>query len=167
MKFIGNTFIITLAAAASLALGAVGDAGAVVESQTELAPSVQIQEARFGLLNTDADGKLSFVPATVVPLKEGQSYAWFVRMKTDKKQVKWREEFTLPAPPQSWGEPEAEGKRTFSADSRTSVTERVVEPVNGQIYNSWAVVKGDPAGKYSIRVFVEGRLAGVFNFEVR
>jgi hypothetical protein len=47
------------------------------------------------------------------------------------------------------------------------VTEREVAPDQGLIFNTWSVAAGDPAGKYVIRVFVEGALAKTFEFEVR
>ncbi|SFN66513.1 hypothetical protein SAMN05660284_02008 [Formivibrio citricus] len=88
-------------------------------------------------------------------------------LRTDKPKIKWREEFTLPAKPDTWGNPEPLGTRSVSTDGRVSITEREVSPERGIIFNSWAVAPGDPKGRYVIRVFIEGVLASVFEFDVQ
>jgi hypothetical protein len=41
-----------------------------------------------------------------------------------------------------------------------------VDASRGVIGHAWSVAPGDPAGRYVIRVFVEGRLAATFRFDV-
>jgi len=136
------------------------------------APQVEVLGSVFGIFNLRSDGTAVFEPAKVVPLVKGQGYGWMLKLRTDARQVRWREEFVLPAAPAVWNgaasvTADAGVKHTVSADSRVSVMERVVAPEDGLVMNSWAVEKGDPAGTYRIRVFVEGRLAASFEFEVR
>lgn len=136
------------------------------EPSTSLDAQVVHVGGRFGVFNA-IDGRSKFVPARVVPLVEGQAYGWVIELRTDKKKVRWREEFTLPQAPETWGTPELLGTRRLSQDSKVLTTERLVEPVDGAIFNMWSVAKGDPAGKHLMRVFVEGRLVNTFEFEVR
>ena len=127
----------------------------------------QVLRAEFGLFNLSQSGKPPFVPAKVVPLKPNQSYGWLIQLRTDKPKIRWKEEFTLPAKPNTWGDPEPIGARTVSSDGRVSVTEREVAPDRGTIFNVWTVAPGDPKGRYRIRVYVEGSLAQEFEFDVQ
>lgn len=127
----------------------------------------EVIRAGFGLFNPPNSGKPIFVPAKVVPLIPNQGYGWVILLRTDKHKIKWREEFTLPAKPNTWGAPESVGSRSVSTDGRVSTTEREVSPDQGMIFNTWAVAPGDPKGRYVIRVFIEGSLAAVFEFDVQ
>ncbi|WP_146076095.1 hypothetical protein [Caldimonas caldifontis] len=127
----------------------------------------EVVRAEFGIFNQPNSGKPAFVPATVVPLTPNQGYGWIMLLRTTKPKIRWREEFTLPAKPNTWGDPEPLGTRSVSTDGRTSVTEREVSPDRGLIFNTWAVAPGDPKGRYVIRVFVEGSLVKVFEFDVQ
>ena len=127
----------------------------------------EVVRADFGLFNPPESGRPLFVPAKVVPLTPNQGYGWIMLLRTDKPKIKWREEFALPVKPDTWGDPEPLGSRSVSTDGRVSITEREVSPDRGIILNSWAVAPGDPKGRYVIRVFVEGSLARVFEFDVQ
>jgi hypothetical protein len=129
--------------------------------------SYEVVRADFGLFNSPESGKPLFVPTKVVPLTPNQGYGWIMLLRTDKPKIEWREEFTLPVKPDTWGDPEPLGSRSVSTDGRISITERVVSPERGLIFNSWAVAPGDPKGRYVIRVFIEGSLAKVFEFDVQ
>lgn len=143
------------------AIAALSDKAAQTFTATE------VVGGEFGLFNLSEPSKPAFVPAKVVPLAPNQAYGWIIRLRTDKAKIKWREEFTLPVKPATWGDPEPLGTRTVSNDGRTSITEREVSPTRGTIFNSWTVAPGDPKGRYVIRVFVEGTLAKTFEFELR
>jgi hypothetical protein len=84
-------------------------------------PEIEIVSAEFGLFNSPLSGKPPFVPSTVVPFQEGQAYGWIIQIKTTEPNVKWREEFTLPATPQTWAV--RPGNHTVSPDRKTSVIE--------------------------------------------
>jgi hypothetical protein len=140
---------------------------ALPDKVTQTSAATEVIGGNFGLFNLSDPSKPAFVPATVVPLAPNQAYGWIIRLRTDKSKIKWREEFTLPVKPATWGDAEPLGTRSVSNDGRTSVTEREVSPERGVIFNSWAVAPGDPKGRYVIRVFVEGSLAKTFEFKVR
>ena len=50
---------------------------------------------------------------------------------------------------------------------RTSITKRFVTPVDGWVENAWCVVKGDPEGDYSIKVYLNNQFIKKFDFEIR
>ena len=149
---------------AGLVVGGVASAN---ETKGREASSVEVVRAAFGLFNPAGGGQPQFVPAKVVPLVVNQAYGWVMVIKTSAQTVRWREEFTLPAEPATWGGAEPIGTRSMSDDRRTTVTEREVTPQNGIIFNSWAVAPGDPAGTYRMRISIDGHLVRTFEFEVK
>ncbi len=127
-------------------------------------PAVQIEQAALGLFNRTADGRIDFKPTKTVPLTPNQEFGWIIGVTTTKPTVKWREEFTVPAPPETWGP--VEGKHEISADRRVSVLEREVMPQRGFLFHSWVVSPGDPKGRHVIKVTVEDAPPVVFEFDV-
>jgi hypothetical protein len=127
-------------------------------------PLVQIEQYAFGLFGQTPDGRIDFKPAKSVPLKPDQSFGWVIGLTTTKPTVKWREEFTVPYPPQTWGP--VEGKHQLSADRKVSVLEREVTPERGFVYNSWTIAPGDPKGRHTIKVTIEDAPPIVFEFDV-
>ncbi|HYP69091.1 MAG TPA: hypothetical protein VEP67_12690 [Thiobacillaceae bacterium] len=132
------------------------------------APDIEVLRADFGLFNPAPSGEWVLTPSAVVPLKQGQHYGWSIVLRTARPWVKWREEFTLPAPPSNWasGELPAEDQ-TISSDRTTSILELDAVPVNGVIENIWEVAPGDPKGHYTIRVTIDGGNQQVFEFDVQ
>lgn len=137
------------------------------ELRPAVSAKVAVVGARFGVFQVSSLGLAGFSPATTVPLKPGQAYGWVIDLKTNQTEVSWKEEFTLPAKPATWGIPEPLGSRSTSSDGRTTTTQRRVSLDRGTIFNAWSVAPGDPAGRYVIRVSVEGLPAQVFEFDVR
>jgi hypothetical protein len=127
-------------------------------------PAVQIEQAGFGVFNWTADGRVDFKPTKTVPLTPNQEFGWVIVVTTTKPTVKWREEFTLPAAPETWG-PVA-GKHELSADRKVSILEREVTPERGFIFNSWTIAPGDPKGRHVIKVTIEDAPPVVFEFDV-
>lgn len=130
-------------------------------------PEDRIISAEFGLFNPPDSGNEPFVPTSAVPLRENQGYGWVILLETRKPKIRWREEFTLPSAPSTWGNSGPDGSHVVCSDGRVSVLEREVEPEQGVISNSWTVAPGDPKGRYVIRVIIEGTLERVFEFDVQ
>jgi hypothetical protein len=149
-------FVLLGLIAASSSIGAV-----------DAARDYEVIRAEFGIIDFDNAGKSVFIPTAVVPFKPEQSYGWIMLLRTAKAKISFREEFTLPVKPDTWGDPEPLGTRTLSADRRTAITERTVTPDRGLIFKSWQVAPGDPKGHHVIRVYIEGRLEKVFEFDLR
>jgi len=131
----------------------------------QIADDLWVIYGYFGIFEMDSEGGF-FFPTDQVPFREGLEYGWLIFVDTERSSVRWREEFQLPAPPQSWGSVEEEGYRTISADGRTAVTDfrsEILEPVIG---NSWILVNGDPLGEHEMRIYVEGEYVTTFEFVV-
>ena len=129
--------------------------------------NVQIIKAKFGLFNSPNSGKPPFIETNTVPLKTGQGYGWLILLKTDKPTIKWREEFTLPSAPATWGEGKPQAINKVTEDKKTSIIEKTVTPVHGVIFNAWEVAPGDPKGHYVIRVIIESAEEQRFEFDVK
>ncbi len=113
--------------------------------------SVQVLAADFGLLG-DGD---ALTKTTLVPLVIGQTYGWRVKLKTNRTTIKWREEFTTPTAPASWGN--LAETQTISADQRVSVIEgESTLDASKTFSKGWAVHAGDPQGRHTIRLTIEG-----------
>jgi hypothetical protein len=127
-------------------------------------PGVQIEYHAFGVLDQTPDGRVDFRPTKTVPLRPNQGFGWIIGVTTTKPTVKWREELTLPAPPETWGP--VEGKHEISADRKVSILEREVTPERGFISNAWTIGPGDPKGRHVIKVTVEDAAPVVFEFDL-
>jgi hypothetical protein len=127
-------------------------------------PSVQIEQAAFGVFNQAADGRIDFKPTRTVPLTPNTEFGWVIGVTTPKPTFRWREEFTVPTPPETWGP--VEGKHEISADRKVSILEREVTPERGFIFNSWTIAPGDPKGRHVIKVTVEDAPPVVFEFDI-
>jgi hypothetical protein len=133
----------------------------------------QVGDSAFEFGIWDQQGR--FIETDEVPLRVGTVYGWRLRAAADMP-VAWREEFTLPEAPRSWGG----GGSRVSADGRTAVTEGREAAVSefpeapvagfgeagGWLDHQWSVIDGDPAGEATIRVTVEGG-ALVHEFHIR
>lgn len=146
-----------------LLLWSLGMGAALANANQDGAP-VRVLKAEFGLFSNT--GGPAFVPSKIVPLKEGQSFGWILLVDTAKTSVSQREEFTLPLQPATWGDPPPTGVRVISDDGRTAISVQQAAPDKGVLFNVWQIAPGDPAGHHTIRVFIEGVLAGDFEFEV-
>jgi hypothetical protein len=137
--------------------------GASLASTEKAAPPTQFKvvKAEFGVIVPGG-----FQPTTKVPFKDGQSFGWVIQLDTKRDVVKWREELRLPSAPQTWQADESSGKHTVSADRKTSILERETRVENGMIFNFWQVSPGDPKGRYTMRVMLEGMLVSSFEFDV-
>jgi len=134
-------------------------------SMIDLAIDLEIVRSEFGLFGKSESGRLVFQSSNTIPLKEGQGYGWFIELRTTKPSIKWREEFILPAAPETLGVAGSTARHSISVDRKTITTEREVTPQSGLISNVWTVAAGDPKGRHLIRVYVEGRLARSFEFQ--
>ena len=128
-------------------------------------PPVAIMGAEFGLLEKDADGRMRIAPATVLPLREGQLYGWRLVLRTDKERILLSEQLTLAAPA-DWNVGK-DPRYTVSPDRRSITVQRDKPVVNAIITGYWGINAGDPPGKASIRLLLEGSVEQRFEFEFR
>ncbi len=134
-----------------------------------LAPDLGIDAFVFGV---PADGSEEeegvppqLVERTRVPNVDGQGYGWQLFFRTGRDRMRVREVLTLPAPPVTWGDAEKSVDATLSADRRTLVVEQDI-PARHSVTRWWSVTSGDPSGRYEVRVYLDGVLAGEATFFV-
>ncbi|WP_442939378.1 hypothetical protein [Nostoc sp.] len=126
---------------------------------------IVVSNTEFGLKRVDSQGKVTIFQTTRVPLQEGNTYGWRIKLKDYRGEVKWREVLRLPKPPETWGTDNGEDF-SISADGTTSVTRRTQSAPEGVIENFWTIAPGDPVGKHRIEVYIDDRLIGTFEFEL-
>lgn len=135
--------------------------GLVRAEVVEVAPNLKVSNVTFGLFEQQSNGSLIFTPATEVPLRPGQYFGWRMDLATDRERVKWREELELPKAPDKWGD-----DTSVAGDRKVGITEREEDVFNGWVVHIWKVAAGDPAGEYTLRLFLEGKPVGVLSFKV-
>jgi hypothetical protein len=112
-------------------------------------------------------GGFRFLKATNhIPYHVNQGYGWRLKLNTQARSVHWREEFSLPAVPHTWGFEVPGEKRTLQDGGLKCITEGDVAPSNGWVENSWCVAQGDPKGEYAMKIYVDGTFVKRFNFTV-
>lgn len=130
-------------------------------------PALRIVQADFGVFDARPGAPPAWRSTSQVPHRVDQGYGWVLTLAGAPARVQVREELTLPAIPETWGDPEPGLKRRISPDGRTAITERVLEVQQGRIAQAWAVAPGDPRGAYLLKVTVEQLPGQVFRFELR
>ena len=159
------------AKAAAQDVAAIAPTPQLVKSKTRQAHGYQIISAKVGVFNTAPDD-FNFSATTDVPLVPGQPFGWVVQLRTHKSNptptVKMREELILPDFPVTWGATDITGTRTVSDDSRVATTDFEMQTdKSGLLYRVWSIVDGDPAGRYSFKLYIEGKLVKVLEFDVK
>lgn len=133
---------------------------------------VDILSSQFGVFDDSTPGELSFLPTTVVPRVVGQRYGWIIEVKTAKRSLSVREEYVIPLPAAKDDGKNKEADEFLDGfrqppQRRNQVSQRQLVPVGGQIYGEWFVGQNEPAGHRRLQVFVEGRPAATFEYDVR
>ncbi len=121
-------------------------------------PSDRVAVTEFGVVD-DCDG---FSATRVVPLEVGQTFGWRLQVP-DGQPVAWREELILPEAPAQWSGAHFVDIRE---DGRVAVTAGIDVPYEGVMGHGWSITEGDPAGRYELRLWIDGVLHDSFAFDV-
>lgn len=137
------------------------------ETKTEPKLSDEVEKSDFGVV-TDRTGQIKewkLHPVVVVPNLPGVQYAWKLKCKnTNPLFVK--EEFTLPEPPSTWKIKQDEAATELTKGGQQCILESFQPTDDGYIGHSWTVSAGDPAGRYEIKIWLNGNFAHQFIFNV-
>jgi len=126
-------------------------------------------ETEFLVAITGSNGATRVERSNSVPLIPGRvCYEWRIRLTSGDGLVSAREVFELPAPPALWGGVDENdySSSQLSKDRKISETTMFYRPKDGWISHGWCVAEGDPAGPYSIKVYVGETLLHAFDFNV-
>ena len=141
---------------------ALGVASVVHDSDTfrlfDVQPNARVSGTVFGVY--DCEG---FTATSNVAWAEGATFGWRVRVP-DGQPIAWREELVLPSAPTSWS---GANFIDIKDQGRTAVTAGVDMPFDGELAHVWSVTAGDPPGAYELRLWLDGQLHQVFQFNVQ
>lgn len=127
-----------------------------------IAPDIEIVSVAFGRFLKSPQG-VRFAPTRSMKMRPGDGYGWRVRVRTPRARVKMEEVLMLPTPPRSWGISSAV---RLWRDQRGATTTLMVDANSGVLENWWMFSEGDPTGKYTMHVRIEGVEVGHVVFEV-
>ena len=128
------------------------------------ASSLEIVDAEFGVFDASRPHEIRFLPTLSVPHRVGQRYGWIIDLKTRQRSVSVREEYLLPSAVQGG---EVNGVLVIPMERRNQASQRQLVPQEGRIIGEWEIGPGEPPGRRHLQVFVEGRLAADFEYEVK
>ena len=122
----------------------------------------------FYTILSQSDGSVAIAHLPRVPNLPGQAcYGWRAKVSLSKEVFRFKEVFSLPAAPETWGgEDDPYAANEITQDRMTSITEKFETPQNGSIGHEWCVAEGDPLGKYSMEVHVDDDFLGKIDFEL-
>ena len=118
--------------------------------------------AEFGILDENGENYI-FKETNHIPNKVGITYGWNIHLTTHKEVVTWKEEFILPSPAVEWADIN-KNEVTVDNNKKAAITKRTVIPENGWINNYWSISKGDPSGKYMMKIYIDDSLVKTFVF---
>ena len=116
----------------------------------------------FGLFARPERGA-DFKSTRTFPLIPGVNYGWRLHVDDRRSVIPIREELVLPRAPKVWT---SVNNLRITADGRTGITENDATVVDGMVEHATTVAEGDPPGRYTIRLFVDNKLVGQFQFDL-
>ncbi|MGH9777844.1 MAG: hypothetical protein ACRD5I_05480 [Candidatus Acidiferrales bacterium] len=124
----------------------------------QLAPDLAVETAEFGTFQSDTEGSVSFVPATLVPRTPGLQYGWVVNLRTTRPKVHVLEEHIVwdASVEREGGEPQP----------LTLNNEYDLDALGGVIYSLWTMEADEPSGRRTLKVSIEGTLVREFEYVV-
>jgi hypothetical protein len=134
-----------------------------MEALTDGSPPIAIPEIRlpvFGSVTTDAEGRLSILPADEIRNAENERYGWLIWAGRTSKPVQWTESLTAPVGVEMTGAPNV----TLSDDKRTATFVNAMVPDQGFIFSQWALDADEAPGRYEITVSLPSGRSEMFSF---
>jgi hypothetical protein len=128
-------------------------------------PPVEIMGATMGIIEQIPGKPARAVRTNIVPLTPGQKYAWVIYLRTNREKLRYSEHLEL-AGPASWGVGSG-AKYEISPDKKTITLEREKTKDIDFIVGMWTVAEGDPPGKASFTITIEGKVQHKFEFELK
>lgn len=101
----------------------------------------------------------NWIETRKIPFRPGRQFGWRMKLKEPhRKYVRIIERFSLPVPPQDWGE--LERRHLVSSDRRIATVPNELKVRDDWIARAnWTMSEGDPLGLHAMEIQVDGRLA--------
>ncbi|MFO8053209.1 MAG: hypothetical protein R6U54_04560 [Candidatus Omnitrophota bacterium] len=99
-----------------------------------------------------------------ITLDEGVKFGWIIVTEDIDRDLRWREVLIFPEKPKNLAVTE---ETKISSDGRKAITKRSSNLKEGIIYNTWGLEKGDPLGRYKIKIYTQQGLIKEFSFKVK
>ena len=160
-----SLFSLSLSIVAQSAMA--GDDASKVLSAKSSFDDVEVERFDFGVV-TDRNGATEdwkLHPVVLIPNLPGIQYAWRIKTK-ESHPVFVREEFSLPEPPSTWKIKGGANSSELKNGGEQCILESFQTTEDGWIGHAWTASSGDPGGRYEIKVFLNGKFAHHFIFNV-
>jgi len=126
-------------------------------------PPIALPKTRLsaiGNITTDAEGKLSILPAKEIRNAENSMYGWRVWVGAEEEPVQWTEILDAPVGVEVAGD----SNIVTSDDRRRTAFEGAMVPDQGFIYSQWVLGADEVPGRYEISVSLPGGRSEKFSF---
>lgn len=128
----------------------------------------EVDSSEFGVV-TDRSGLVQdwgIHPMVLIPNLPGMQYAWRIKLKHNNP-VFVREELSLPEPPSTWKIRQQDGLSTeLSKGGDKCLLESFQIADDGWIGHAWTASNGDPCGTYQIKIWLNGKEARTYRFNL-
>ena len=134
-----------------------------IEVPIDYPPPIAIPETRlsvFGTITTDAEGRLSILPANEIRNAENEMYGWRIWAGPTSKSVQWTERLTGPV----GVEMTRDSPIANSGDRRTVTFAGAMVPNQGFIYSQWVLGADEAPGRYEVAVALPDGRTEMFSF---
>lgn len=127
--------------------------------EVRIGSDLVVTAAVFGFVDP---GTGDIIAADRIDTRLHTGFGWRVSLKGRERAVDYREEFSLPAPAQTW---QVGAQTTVAPDFASAVTIGTVTLDRAmQVRNAWQHSPGDPKGRHTMRVLLDGTLVREFDF---
>lgn len=127
--------------------------------EVRIGPDLKVTQAVFGYVDPQTQ---KIVPARRIDTSKHPNFAWRVELEGRARELRYREEFILPAPARVWQVGE---HTTVAADRASAVTEAKIRLGDDMtVRNGWIHTPGDPKGQHVVRVYLDGVKVREFDF---
>jgi len=141
------------------------------EAAADYPPPIAIPENRlsvFGTIETDAEGRLTFLPANEIRNAENEMYGWRIWVGRTSEPVQWTERLTGPVGSEANRDSQFidsdDSQFTKSDDGRTTTFTGAMAPDQGFIHSQWVLGAEEAPGRYEIAVSLPGGRTEMFSF---
>ena len=128
-------------------------------NDVRISSDLVVDEVTFGYVE-ESTGRI--VETRRIDTAKHPGFGWRLEFEGRRQTIRFREEFMLPSPAQTW---QVGHETTVAADRASAVTEgdrRLGSEMT--LRNAWIHTEGDPKGQHTMRIWVDGKLVREIDF---